>query len=113
AAGCHDQTLDQRHCASRGFSERRRYRQRGECMKALSIRQPWAWLIVNADRYPDPKLIENRTWSTKIRGQILIHAGQTFDQDGYNYVLASRPDLVGILPAPADLERGGIVGQAE
>ena len=34
----------------------------------LSIRQPWAWLIVNG--YKD---IENRTWSTRFRGKVLIH----------------------------------------
>lgn len=38
-------------------------------MKAISIRQPWAWLIVNG--YKD---IENRSWNTKFRGQVLIHA---------------------------------------
>jgi len=38
-------------------------------MKALSVRQPWAWLIVNA--YKD---IENRDWATKLRGRIWIHA---------------------------------------
>lgn len=38
-------------------------------MKAISIRQPWAWLIVNG--YKD---IENRTWRTKYRGPVLIHA---------------------------------------
>ena len=37
-------------------------------MKAISIRQPWAWLIVHG--YQD---VENRTWSTKHRGPILIH----------------------------------------
>ncbi|MGK0735926.1 ASCH domain-containing protein [Yokenella regensburgei] len=38
-------------------------------MKALSIRQPWAWLIVNGF-----KDIENRSWHTKYRGPVLIHA---------------------------------------
>ena len=38
-------------------------------MKAISIRQPWAWLIVNG--YKD---IENRSWNTKYRGPVLIHA---------------------------------------
>jgi len=38
-------------------------------MKALSIRQPWAWLIVNG--YKD---IENRSWHTNYRGPVLIHA---------------------------------------
>ena len=36
---------------------------------ALSIRQPWAWLIVNG--YKD---IENRDWPTKFRGRMLVHA---------------------------------------
>jgi len=36
-------------------------------MKALSIRQPWAWLIV--DGYKD---IENSTWHTNYRGPALI-----------------------------------------
>ena len=40
-------------------------------MKALSIRQPWAWLIVNG--YKD---IENRTWSTDFRGRVYVHAGR-------------------------------------
>lgn len=48
-------------------------------MKALSIRQPWAWLIVNG--YKD---VENRTWPTKFRGRIYVHAGRTFDYDGFN-----------------------------
>jgi hypothetical protein len=44
-------------------------------MKALSIRQPWAWLIVNG--YKD---IENRDWDTKYRGFLLIHAGKQADK---------------------------------
>src|SRR5690606_22562088 len=38
-------------------------------MKALSIKQPWASLIAHGI-----KDIENRTWSTKFRGRIYIHA---------------------------------------
>lgn len=40
-------------------------------MKALSVRQPWAWLIVTGT-----KNIENRTWPTSLRGRIYIHAGR-------------------------------------
>src|SRR5215472_1457845 len=46
-------------------------------MKALSVRQPWAWLIVNGY-----KPVENRNWLTKFRGRLLIHAGQRFDPKG-------------------------------
>lgn len=38
-------------------------------MKALSIKQPWASLIAHGI-----KNIENRTWKTKFRGRIYIHA---------------------------------------
>lgn len=38
-------------------------------MKALSIKQPWASLIAHGI-----KDIENRTWATKYRGTIYIHA---------------------------------------
>lgn len=38
-------------------------------MKVLSIQQPWASLIVQGH-----KRIETRSWNTKYRGDILIHA---------------------------------------
>jgi len=41
-------------------------------MKALSIKQPWASLIAHG-----LKDIENRTWATKYRGKIYIHASGT------------------------------------
>jgi hypothetical protein len=39
-------------------------------LKAISIRQPRAWLIVNG--YKD---VENRIWAANVRGRVLIHAG--------------------------------------
>ena len=47
----------------------------------LSVRQPWAWLLVNG--YKD---IENRNWATEFRGRCFIHAGKNFDQEGYDWV---------------------------
>lgn len=44
-------------------------------MKVLTIKQPWATLI--AKGY---KEYEFRTWRTKYRGDILIHAGQSIDK---------------------------------
>lgn len=41
-------------------------------LKAITIRQPWAWLVVNG--YKD---IENRKWATHHRGPLLIHAGSS------------------------------------
>lgn len=46
-------------------------------MKAMSIKQPWAELIVSG-----VKDVENRTWSTDYRGPILIHAGKRVDPAG-------------------------------
>jgi hypothetical protein len=43
---------------------------------ALSINQPWSWLIVAGH-----KNIENRNWNTSFRGEFLIHAGQNVDRD--------------------------------
>jgi hypothetical protein len=45
-------------------------------MKALSIRNPWAWLIAHGF-----KSIENRDWDTKFRGTFLIHASKGMTQD--------------------------------
>lgn len=39
-------------------------------MKALSIRQPYAWVVVMGF-----KPVENRSWATNHRGPVLIHAG--------------------------------------
>lgn len=44
----------------------------------LSIRQPWAHLIIHAC-----KDVENRDWPTKVRGNVLIHAGKTMTRGDY------------------------------
>lgn len=45
-------------------------------MKVLTIKNPWATLIV--DGY---KKYEFRSWKTKYRGKILIHAGLSLEKD--------------------------------
>lgn len=79
-------------------------------MKALSIRQPWAWLIVNGH-----KDIENRDWATKFRGLVLIHASKGMTRDEYEDCKFVTKGLKPALEFPAfeALERGGIVGCAE
>lgn len=44
-------------------------------MKALSIKQPWAWAIANKH-----KTIETRTWYTSYRGELLIVSSKTPDR---------------------------------
>jgi activating signal cointegrator 1 len=75
-------------------------------VKALSVLQPWAQLIVTG-----AKKLETRSWQTGYRGIILIHAGRRFPE--------STRDLCTIEPfystlhlRPGDLARGAIVGYA-
>lgn len=75
-------------------------------MKALSIRQPWAWLIVNGY-----KPIENRSWPTRYRGELLIHAAKGMTRAEYEDARDLAEHLGITIPQPAALERGGIVGQ--
>jgi len=71
-------------------------------MKALSIRQPYSWLIVNGW-----KDVENRTWRTAHRGLLLIHASKTLHRDA-PYVV--RKCLDDGIPLPEYVDAGGIVG---
>lgn len=45
----------------------------GSQVRAITIRQPWAWAIIFAG-----KDVENRSWYTHYRGPLLIHAGATY-----------------------------------
>ncbi|QSL90475.1 ASCH domain-containing protein [Pseudomonas atacamensis] len=77
-------------------------------MKALSIRQPWAWLILNGG-----KDVENRSRNTKLRGRFLIHASKGMTRAEYNAAswIAGPQGIT--LPPFDELERGGIVGSVE
>ena len=73
----------------------------------LSVRQPYAWAIVSGI-----KDVENRSWSTKIRGRIFIHAGKNKDgvDDGMDDL---RGKGVRKLPKEQDLVFGAIIGSVE
>ena len=45
-------------------------------MKALTIKEPWATLIIEGY-----KKFEFRSWKTNYRGKILIHSGLTLEKD--------------------------------
>jgi len=82
-------------------------------MKAISIRQPWAYLI--AAGY---KQVENRSWPTRYRGEVLIHAGKGMTRHEYEdaedlVLMLNRRGHGIILPPFSELQRGGIVGMAE
>ena len=81
-------------------------------MKALSIRQPWADLIILGI-----KDIENRTWRTQYRGTLLIHAAQQLDERG-EWLLCSTPgfkdDMNALYRTCGHVsQRGFIIGTVE
>lgn len=93
-------------------------------MKALSILQPYAWLIIRPDivgedarlrAYEDGliKDIENRDWQCHYRGPVLVHAGKRYGPrihrdyaEFYAYERITLPAYEEMLALT-----GGIVGQ--
>lgn len=85
-------------------------------MRALSIRQPWASMIIDGS-----KTIENRCSRTYTRGWVLIHAAQTFDETAAPWLkqqskkFTAPLDLSALMTAKViagrpDLPSGGIIG---
>lgn len=81
----------------------------------LSVRQPWAWLLVQG-----LKTVENRSWPTKHRGDLLIHASKTLTggKRGTQLILDRLEPLfakqiVGDWPRAGDLDVSAIVGAVE
>ncbi len=83
-------------------------------MKAITICQPYPYLILLPDSDPRMKRVENRTWPTSHRGPLLIHAGKSRDwleierdADGYefdaNYDIALKDMPFGALVARCNL----------
>ena len=56
-------------------------------MKALTIKQPWATLIMQGD-----KRFEFRSWQTKYRGDLLIHAGKDIDKEAMKRLAKYLPE---------------------
>lgn len=66
--------------------------------RALTIAQPWASLIL-----AHGVTVVNRTWSTRYRGPLVIHAGNGWDQAG---ALAAADLGARHLLEPGDVPRG-------
>lgn len=73
-------------------------------MKCLTVLQPWAWAILHAG-----KSVENRTWRTRHRGPLLIHAGASRRMlaDGLDWLAR-----IGVSP-PDDFVFSAILGVAD
>lgn len=72
-------------------------------MIAISIKQPWAWMIANGI-----KTVENRNWYTEHRGGLLIHAGKNRDDVERDLLIALED--YGIAVPEKELEYGKVIG---
>lgn len=70
---------------------------------AISIRQPWAALLVAG-----VKTIEVRKWPTRRRGLVLIHAAKIVDERPEAWARITTPELKELAAL-----RGGIIGIGE
>ncbi len=85
----------------------------------LSVMQPWAWLIVHG--YPTPagrryKDVENRRYRTSCRGELYIHASQTYDVSALEYIECFAPEAareVTAHKAAIMAQRGQVIGRVE
>lgn len=79
-------------------------------VKALTLRPTWAWLVVNG--YKD---IENRSWPTRERGRVWIHASSSpvTRAEYENFVAICRYRRIKGFPSRQDFQTGGIVGSVE
>jgi hypothetical protein len=82
-------------------------------MKALSIRAPWWWFILHGG-----KDIENRDWSTRYRGPLLIQASKWWRAHDVDFDMAFCIRLAPNAPRPTmrSLRRGNagkIVGRVD
>lgn len=91
-----------------------------EWFRALTVYQPWAWLIVNGFAV-HPLLckdVENRGYPIKYRGRLLIHASLKISPVEYHDARwlveeSFGKDVARLLPqfaAAHSLPRGGIIG---
>lgn len=84
-------------------------------MKALSIRQPWATMILQGG-----KDIENRNWHARQRGTVLIHASKGMTMGEWEDAILCAGPMLRKIDMPDDnfdavfgyktQPRGGIVG---
>lgn len=76
-------------------------------MKAISLTQPMAWACFNG------KDIDNRSWSTRYRGVLLIHASNDFNQEHYDWISQNENRLGLVLPQPEEFVHGALIGKVD
>lgn len=70
---------------------------------AISVKQPWAALLAAG-----AKTVEIRSWPTRNRGRVLIHAAGSADRRPEAWARVDTPELKALAAF-----RGGIIGTAE
>lgn len=70
---------------------------------AISVKQPWAALLAAG-----VKSVEVRTWATRRRGPVLIHASKVPDERPHGWDRITTPELEALAAF-----RGGIIGVGE
>ncbi len=71
-------------------------------LKALTVCQPWAWAIAEGH-----KRVENRTWATRYRGPLAIHAGKS--EKWMAHGLDQIEQALGIRPHEETLAFGAVI----
>jgi len=82
-------------------------------MIALTIKQPWAWLIFHAG-----KDIENRNWKTSFRGRFAVHTSGRVSFKEYEDAIFYVQDFISEeiafkIPDYTESENGVILGTVE
>lgn len=73
-------------------------------VKAVTLYPIWAWAVMHG-----PKRVENRSWATRYRGRLAIHAGIGRQKDAEARAMLERL----VVPVPAELTRGAILGTVQ
>lgn len=79
--------------------------------KALTVKQPWAWLILHGG-----KDVENRMWPISYRGPLLIHAGKTYDDEAdyfFDWAATYTEIDTSVYPTPDEIVYGAIIGRVQ
>lgn len=76
-----------------------------DTVKTLTIRQPWAWLIVNG-----LKDVENRSWSTRYRGPLVIQSAARIGNRSEFFALCRDIERETGKRLPADFTLGSTEG---
>lgn len=77
-------------------------------LKALTLRQPWAWSVFNTT-----KDVENRNWPARVRGTIAIHAADDQPEGVYERSKAYIEKIVRTtlrMPSEDTIPMGAIIG---